>query len=152
MSDGSMCIFSAEQELLASSNLNIHKSGEKTLGSVPNSWSITLLSPLLPALRTRPLRVCLHCSQHFPILSLRLCPYLFHPPSRSVRQISEQLINEFNARIHAHIMCQLGKEPQLQGRSYNLDGHSSCAGCEVFACVFVAACSLLPGCHLSPLP
>lgn len=53
-----------------------------------------------------------------------------------MRQISEQLINEFNATIHAHIMRQLEKEPQLQGRSYNLDGQLSCAGCEVFACVF----------------
>lgn len=115
--------FSAGQELMASSNLNIHKSKKRLWAQFQIRRSITILIPPLSALKTRPLRVYQHCSHYFRILSLSLCPSLFLLPSRAVRQISEQLINEFNARIHAHIMCQLEKEPQLQGRSYNLDGH-----------------------------
>ena len=37
-------------------------------------------------------------------------------------------------------MCQLEKEPQLRGRSYNLDGQTYCAGCEAFASVCVCVC------------
>lgn len=46
MSDGSMCSFSAGQELLASSNLNIHKSGEKTLGSAPKFMKHNVMQPI----------------------------------------------------------------------------------------------------------
>lgn len=143
---GVCTFFSRGQELLASSNLNIHKSGGKTLGSVPIiRWSIMLPSPLLPALRTRPLRVCKIL--YAPLshsLSLTL-PYLLLPPSRSARQISKQLINEFNARIHAHIMCPLEKEHQ--GRKYSLERNSSCA-----VWTLCVSCCLFVGCHLSPHP
>lgn len=152
MSHGSMCfLHSAGQELLASPNLNIHKSRESTLGSVPN-----LMKHIGSAHHCPPLRYLRGFANIVRItfsfsLSLSLSPFLFLPPSRFVRQIREQLIKEFNARIHAHIMGQLEKEPQLQGRSYNLEGHLSCAECELLLWMCVAACLSYPGCHLSPL-
>lgn len=139
--------FSLGQELLASSNLNIHKSGGKTLGWDPNLMRPNNAQPLLPSLGTRPLRIGKHCSEHLPVLPnslFHICSvvFLLQTPLSCARRISMTLINKFNARIQAHVMCPLDGAQHDWRRNNDL------------RLKYLCACDWLPVCFwpLSLLP